>query len=539
MPRHGLVAAALIATSIAAPAAAEPAMHLSPTGTGQVLIYPYYTTHGGLTTVFTLGNPTFDVKAVRVRVLEGVNAKPVQQLNLYLSPFATFAAAIAPGGGDDQPARLVTQDPGCTVPEIPSAGLPFTTAAFTGPNQDWDAAGTPADRAARLASPLRTRDGHLEVIEMGVLRADSGPALAATISRATGRPANCGLLRAFWEPGGIWTANPGAHVEPPRGGLRGEAVVVEVAAGLAYGYAAIGIEDFYTDTAAPAALHTAPTNPMPDLRSARSTANAVRVALPRGPGDEPRIETFAAGSPRPDPVTLLLMASALRSEFSLDPALGSETEWVYAMPTRRWYVEGGTAASPFTRAFAPTGRACEPAEPMAIFRTGIPAPRQGDQATSAVVSPWRTRSVLCASTSVVAARHVARGAPLRLLRAREGLTGFLLGDFPGWSPDGGFLAPVDAPDIASNPVPLPPALFDDYDVVTGSGVLLLSLWTPNRTFVAPSGRAYFGLPVVGVAFTRYVNANAQPGLLANYGVAMPVTVEQRDRPPARPAPATW
>lgn len=539
MRRPGLVLAMLTAAWATAPAAAQPAMHLSTSGTGQVLIYPYYTTHGGLTTVFTISNQTAEVKAIRARLLEGVNAEPVQQLNLYLSPFATFAAAIAPGGGDDQSARLVTQDPGCTVPEIPSAGLPFTTAAFTGPNQDWNAAGTPPERAALLGSPLRTRDGHIEVIEMGVLRADSGPALAATISRATGRPPNCGLLRGSWEPGGIWTANPGVHVEPPRGGLRGEAIVVEVAAGLAYGYAAIGLEDFYTDAAAPAALHTAPTNPMPDLRSARSSADAVRVALPRGPNDEPRIETFAAGLPRPDPVTLLLMASALRSEFSLDPALGSETEWVYTMPTRRWYVEGAVAASPFSRAFAPTGRACEPAEPMAIFRSGIPAPRQGDQATSAVVTPWRTRSVLCASTSVVAARHVARGAPLRLLRAREGLTGSLLGDFPGWTPGGGFLSSTDGSGIDSNPVPLPPALFDDYDAVTGSGVLTLSLWTQTPSFVAPSGRAYFGLPVLGVAFTRYLNANAQPGVLANYGVAMPVVVEQRDHPPARPAPAIW
>lgn len=63
--------------------------------------------------------------------------------NLYLSPFATFAAAIAPGGGDDQPARLVTQDRACMVPAIPPSGLGFTTGGFTGVNQDWDAAGTP------------------------------------------------------------------------------------------------------------------------------------------------------------------------------------------------------------------------------------------------------------------------------------------------------------------------------------------------------------------------------------------------------------
>lgn len=537
MLRRTVLAAAL--STALSTAAAQPAMHLSTTGTGQVLIYPYFTTHGGLTTVFTIANTTADVKAIRVRLLEGVNSRPVQQLNLYLSPFATFSAAVAAGGDDGQPARLLTGDPSCTVPPVPAAGFAFTTTAFTGPNQDWDSAGTPPERAALLGSPLRTRDGHIEVIEMGVVRANTALANAATVSRSSGRPLNCSILQATWSPGGIWTSNPSSSIDMPGGGLRGEAALVEATTGLIYGYSATGIEQFYTDASAPAALHSAPTSAAPDLRSARSTPDEVRVALPRDPANNARIETFQTSVPSPDPVTLLLMASGVTSEFSLDPALGSETEWVFTMPTRRWYVQGTSATRPFTNAFTPDGRSCVLTEPMAIFRNGIPARRQGDQNISLVIGPLRSRSFLCASTSAVAARNVARGAPLRLLRAREGLTGFLLGDFPGWTPSGGFGNSIDPPGVNSTPAPLPPSLYGDFDELTGSGVLSLSLWSWNSPFLAPSGRPYYGLPLIGLSFTRYINANAQPGVLANYSLATPVTVEQRDRAPARPPPVTF
>jgi hypothetical protein len=506
MLRRTLLAAAL--SGALSTAAAQPAMHLSTTGTGQVLIYPYYTTHGGLTTVFTVANTTTDVKALRVRLLEGVNSKPVQQLNLYLSPFATWSAAIAAGGDDGQTARLLTGDASCAVPPVPANGLAFTTSAFTGPNQDWADAGTPPQRAA-------------------------------TVSRSSGRPLNCAILQANWSPGGIWSTNPTSWIDLPTGGLRGEAALVEASTGLIYGYSAIGIEQFYTEAGAPAALHAAPTSAAPDLRSARSTPDEVRVALHRDPFNNARIETFQSSVPSPEPVTLLLMASGAWSEFSLDPALGSETEWVFTMPTRRWYVEGNAAIRPFTNAFTPDGRSCVLTEPMAIFRNGLPAPRQGDQGISAVIWPLRSRSFLCAATSAVAARNVARGAPLRILRAREGLTGFLLGDFPGWTPSDGFSNSIDPPGVDSTPAPLRPELYDDFDRVAGSGALSLSLWSWNSPFIAPSGRPYHGLPLIGLSFTRYINANAQPGVLANYSLATPVTVEQRDRAPARPPPIPW
>jgi hypothetical protein len=510
--------------------AGQPAMHLSATGTGQVLIYPYYTTHGGLTTVFTVGNTTADVKAVKLRLLEGVNSKPVLSFNLYLGPFATFAAAIAPGGDDGQPARLLTQERSCSVPQIPASGFPTSLSGFTGANQDWDTAGTPPERAAVLGSPLRTRDGHIEVIEMGVLRPGSPFALAAT-ANAQGIPANCSMLAAGWLAANTWAAAPTTDILLSTGGLRGDAALVEASAGLIYGYPATAIQHFYTDDSAPGGLHTSPVSALPDLRAARSTATEVRVALPGASTAGPIIETFPAGLPRPDAVTTLLMASLVWAELSLEPALGSETEWVFTLPTRRWYVDGSAPAAPFPHAFAPTGRSCVVTEPMFIRRDGL---RARDLSIGGIpgTERYRFRSTMCAATTVTAARNVPRGAPFRILRAREGLTGFLLGDFSGWTQTGGFANSIDPPGPDTSPpiTSLGPRLLNDFDQMTGSGVLRMSLFELDRPFRAPSGRLYRGLPLIGLSFTRYINANAQPGMLANYSVATPIAVDQRDRP---------
>jgi hypothetical protein len=532
MLRRTLLAAALSgALASALPTAdAQPAMHLSTSGTGQVLIYPYYTTHGGLTTVFTVANTTSTVKALKVRMLEGVNSKPALDFNLYLSPFATFAAAIAPGGDDGQPARILTQDRSCTVPAIPAAGLGFTTAGFTRENQDWDPTGTPPERAAQLGSPLRTRDGHIEVIEMGVLNPASSVA-AAAIANSQGVPSNCAFLVSQWLPGGPWSVQASTNIALPGGGLRGEGLLVEAGAGLVYGYQASAIEHFYLDAAAPGALHSAPGSARPDLTSARTTATTVRVALHRDSVNLPRTETFQSELPRPDPVSLLWMASEVWSDYSLDPALGSETEWVFTMPTRRWYVDGAIPAAPFTNAFGPDGRSCALTAPRAIRRTGVIEPTVGNVGPPEL--SWRaTRSVLCAATSAVAARNVASSEPLRLLRAREGLTGFRLGDFRGWSQAGGFVNDLPPGSGRSTPPTFfPPALLDDFDRIAGSGALRLGLTDLQMRLIAPSGRVYRGLPLLGLSFTRYINANAQPGVLANYSLAIPSTSTRSESGP--------
>ena len=354
MPRRTLLAAALcgaFATALST-AAAQPAMHLSTTGTGQVLIYPYYTTHGGLTTVLTVSNTTDVAKALRVRVLEGVASAPTLSFNLYLHPFTTWSAALAPAGPGDAGAVLIPGAVGCTVPALPPGQpVPLSVDAFTGPNQDWDAATTSPARAALLGSLARTRDGHIEVFELGSIARGSPLTMALT-------PADCGRHREAWAPGGAWTTDPARDITLPSGGLRGEGVLIDAAQGIVYGYAPVVIGGFHTDAAVPAALHTPPASPRPDLRDARGGGGVVRVELAATESRPSRVETFPEGLPRPDAVSALLTRSRLHGEAILDPALGAETEWVVTMPTRRWYGAETGPSMPFRFQRAHDGALC-------------------------------------------------------------------------------------------------------------------------------------------------------------------------------------
>ena len=64
------------------------AVYLNPNGTGQVLVYPYYTVQsaGGnaWNTYLSVVNTTTRAKAVKVRVLEGKTSAEVLDFNLFL-----------------------------------------------------------------------------------------------------------------------------------------------------------------------------------------------------------------------------------------------------------------------------------------------------------------------------------------------------------------------------------------------------------------------------------------------------------------------
>ena len=75
-----------VAAALSAATSAE-AVVLDPHGTGQVLIYPYYTVNAGFGTLLSVVNTTLDGKALKVHVREGYDGRDVLVFNLYLSPF--------------------------------------------------------------------------------------------------------------------------------------------------------------------------------------------------------------------------------------------------------------------------------------------------------------------------------------------------------------------------------------------------------------------------------------------------------------------
>ena len=198
----------------------QSALYVNHQGTGETLIFPFYSTENGNTTLVNLSNPTSAHKAVKVRILEAQNSQEVLDFNLYLSPEDHFSFAIAATGTGG--AKLITADRSCTVPQIDlDQGVEFRNAKYLGDKQSSDPA---AANDFNNTGVARTQTGYLEIIEMGQLDPDSTPvidkvgladpavtainAAAAITHGSDGVPADCGILVRAWSRSdgvdGVW-----------------------------------------------------------------------------------------------------------------------------------------------------------------------------------------------------------------------------------------------------------------------------------------------------------------------------------------------
>lgn len=489
----------------AAPAPSAMALSLNPGGTGQVLVYPYYTVNGNQQTLVSVVNATNRVKAVKVRFLEGRNGKPVLDFNLYLSPFDVWTGAVS-ATGSDGPATLATADRSCTVPQLAAPTL-FRDSTYRGSNQDWSGASTPTSLQALLASLERTREGHIEVIEMGELQTGTLPtqlAEEATHNQA-GVPFNCQrLVEAWTAPSGGWALNAQASINTPRGGLYGSAVIVDVAQGTLQSYEADAIEGFYTNSAQPGFLHRSPQVPEPDLGDADNGRGEIAVGLVAADGSfvtqrvPARQRVLTTSLPYSfDAVSLVFMQDAVYNEFVTEPALGAASEWVLAFPTRSAYVDvAGTAQvrRPFTDAFRDDGTSCESLTVESWNREAQFARDDRDPFDPTPPPPPKVPSA-CHQTTVVAFNQAPVSAtdPSRLL--------------------GSILTTA----VRTNS-PRDPGILSGWARIRFDNPIQVGLQNvlDNRLNDPAGGIALVGLPVTGFWAANYINANASPGVLANY-----------------------
>ncbi|HET7778489.1 MAG TPA: hypothetical protein VFL07_08050, partial [Rudaea sp.] len=161
--------AAAIATALAVAASSSSAVMLSPRGTGQVLIYPYYTVNHQQTLVSVI-NTTAHGKALKVRFREGYDGRDVANFNVYLGPYDSWVGAVFDTSADGTgAAAIATNDNSCTVPAFPLAPVPGTLHALTFSNANYSqgAYGTPTGTDSVPLGLDRTREGFFEIIEMG------------------------------------------------------------------------------------------------------------------------------------------------------------------------------------------------------------------------------------------------------------------------------------------------------------------------------------------------------------------------------------
>lgn len=334
---NAAVAAGLGAMAVAGSVSA---VQLSQDGTGSVLIYPYYTVrtagNGEYNTYVNVVNTTNSAKVVKVRFLEGKNSREVLDFNLWLSPNDVWAGMIAATASG---ATLTAADESCVstkggVNRSIAAGtsFDFSNNGYTGGVADpfnlsyVDGADTSLDR---------TREGYIEIIEMGVV-ADATLAAAVTHNTA-GRPNNCAAVPTV-DTLADGTAN--SRITRGTGGLMGGATLINVNNGADFGYDPVVLEDFSSSP-----LFSAPGTIEPTLNSADPISSVFYYHNAPVGGwvtDALVADVHASGV---DAVSAVIDRVSVMNNYVLDTATNSSTDWVVTFPTKRHYVVPVAAAA--------------------------------------------------------------------------------------------------------------------------------------------------------------------------------------------------
>jgi len=451
---------------------AAQAVNVNPDGLGQVLIYPYYTTRADpagntYNSLLSVVNSTSSAKAVKVRFLEGKNSREVLDFNLFLSAYDVWTAAILPsitGGG----ARVATIDRSCTLPNITALGVDFVNFAYTN-----DGGGSTLDR---------TREGYVEIIEMGAIQDNSITYNNVTHSPPGGTPPGCAK---------ITDTQAAADTRSLTGGLFGGMTLINVNSGTDYTEDAVALDNFRT---LPGNLYFNAGSQFPDL-----TFVAPPVSVVFGVNGGAVQSTWANPI---DAVSAVLMHDNVLNEFVLDAVTRSGSDWVVTMPTKRYYIASGTGNNTtrlFQRNFNTTVGSCDDVSLNIWDReeqtTSTPVNFSPPPPTQTASLCWEANVITFANSNVLGSTNLAN-------ISTNFANGWLKLGFPVISSGVGTVTPVHTLSTAtSTTIPLTGA------AVTGAAT-------------------YVGLPVVGFAVQSFTNgllaiANPGPGgptvSLSSYG----------------------
>lgn len=306
------------------------AVHINPDGHGQALVYPYYTVRavdGGTSTAYydtylSVVNTTNSTKAVKVRFLEGKRSAEVLDFNLYLSPLDVWTGAVVRTANG---ARLISADKSCVAPST----LFTDTGSVTNQNtlnvfkNYVYSNGGDSD-----ASLDRVREGHFEILEMGVV---TDAALTANIKHGSnGIPANCAAVANR-----DLTTGLGNAISAPTGGLFGAASLINVMGGTDVSYDAIALDNWYDSRNGPN-LWTRADSLEPKLTAGGNTTSDVFLN---------GFDVFSTWPTSRDAVSAVFMHDSVMNEYTLDSATRSGTDWIVTFPTKAAYVGFTSAAA--------------------------------------------------------------------------------------------------------------------------------------------------------------------------------------------------
>lgn len=486
-----------LSTAIALASPMASAVVVNPRGTGQVLLYPYYTISGGNTTMLTVGNMTDQGKALRIRFSEGHNGREVLSFNVYLSPYDVWTGAVF-SLSDNGSANLVTDDNSCTVPSIKTSTdlpalpdgrryVPFMNYGYTGANDD---AGTD--------DLSRTREGMIEVIEMGSITRASAVE-NAVVHQSNGMPHDCSYVVKGWA-NGFWKQNSKTDLTNPTGGLFGSAQIINVAAGTILSHNAEALDEFRQDpTDNPqgsknsVVLHTLGGDVHPNLSDALTDpAKKLASASVFVDGNLLRVD-YPAETQAIDAVSAVLMADTLVNDYVVDPGIGAQSEWIMTFPTKRFYTDPTIVGN----------------IPLAPFSKSSP-----DQDRERALCMESSFSIYNQEENTLALPQSRAGATLALCKVVQKIT---------FMSQLGFLSPentIDAGEFNAGWVKV------NFTTSLVGGDMSFSREMRGGTLpgspVLGNGMVFFkGLPAIGFLATNYINSNVQQGVLTNYSGTFP------------------
>lgn len=325
------------------------AVNLSEDGTGEVLLFPYFTARNDLMTSVTLVNTMDTYKAVKVRFYEGRNSWEVLDFNLYLSPYDVWNGAIVDAG--DGVAKIVTGDNSCTVPALTGDNALASTSFIDAYGAN-DPGRNQPKHADGVSSKSRTFEGHFDVIEMGEIdrNVQFGEDMAQYILHGSdGVPGDCTKLVQEWSNGnGSWDdqsttyAKNNVAMTKPAGGIFGTATIVNAASGTATAVEPTAIDNFYT-----APVHNAPGNDFPSVTGRMQNVNSDLSTVTTQYASTTSYVLADADATTPvvtstwdDPakaISALLMTSEIANEYLIDSDMAAATDWVVTFPTKHYF----------------------------------------------------------------------------------------------------------------------------------------------------------------------------------------------------------
>ncbi len=448
---------------------ANAAVHINDEQTGEAILLPFYTVANGLNTYINISNDRNETKIIRVVLREGVDSKRALSLNVFLSPFDSWTATL---GVNQNKAAIIAADDSCS-----SLGDNNTIYDLWTDEVDTD----PQDPLTEEEILARIGAGWVEIFELATVANEQATLSAAIQNR------DCAFLNQQYESG-IWLDDLNFQLGPTSGGLHASITLIDVLNGFMTQTPATHFADFYpTGTIA----HTAHTDELPNLSSADTTSLLIHDG-----------EAISSGwSTGYQAITALLMKEEISSEYNITPGIGAWTEWVMTMPTLRFYQNNDDTAP-----FSFVGDGMYGGAFDGLFFFPFPGCRFG-------IDLYNRMGALdlqypgCGAVDPTPPS--VNGNPLSI---------WVLKDNQNFSVEP-ILAHAEARNIDAITV------FDVPQYDEGIAKFYLASFSQaTLSGINPADSEpmqYKGLPVIGFAFTRFINANAQPGLLANYGAAQP------------------